>query len=103
MNCIFLLLLLCCCGGCGNSCGNNMSSDCNCGCERNRWNDCGEGACGNNRERRAYAEAARRNNDCDCMMHNDDCMKHDDDCEAATMIPPSWQEYPGLSRDCDCK
>lgn len=93
MNCIILLLLLCCCNGCENGVSGNSNG--NCCCEHNH---CNHHHNPYNRERRecVYVEKPVCETVCDCCAEQESC-------EVAGKMPPSWQDFRGMTRDCDCK
>ncbi len=112
MNCIILLLLLSCCGGWGNggtccNAGNNVNC---CGRENRR----DRGMCGRGPDRRpeecgcAEEKPSCENRDRDCDCERNERERERENCDVSGMVPPPWQEYPGLSRrdnrddnDCD--
>lgn len=92
MNCIILLLLLCCCGGCGNGVSGNSNG--NCCCENNHCH---------HHHHHNHCDRERSGGACEASVREDICDCAEKDCDVASMAPPSWQDFPGLSRDCDCK
>lgn len=96
MDCLVLLLLLCCCGG---GCGNGVSGNSNgsCCCEK----------------KHCHCHHHHHHNHChgdrkDCVREVNVCeetceCKEKVVCDAANMTPPTWRDFPGVSRDCDCQ
>jgi len=97
MDCLVLLLLLCCCGGgCGNGVSGNSNG--NCCCEKKHCH------CHHHHHHYNHCNGDRR----DCVREVNVCeetceCKEKDVCDAANMTPPTWRDFPGVARDCDCK